>query len=135
MVEQSGIKSFSMYRAETVTFDNVSETEIQNVAGTKIDVTHCGRPNLENSIQKINRKIHNVYTFSFVQYGLSQDNFSQFRNVFGWVVLVEFMNGGIYLVDEPVFLNQSEFVTNNTNKYPLGFTQNRPGKKIFKVIV
>jgi hypothetical protein len=126
MTEQSGIYNFQLLKAETVNYTKISDSEITNVTGESIDVSQCERPNLQNIIKKIDKKIYTDFSLSFTFFGLDQGNFSQFCHVHGFMPIVNFQDGSSFLIDTPMFPQQSNFSTNETNKYLITLKPNRP---------
>lgn len=133
MFNQSGIRTITLYNAATTTFTQVSKTSITDITGDSILITNLSKPTLEQTVKKINRKNYFEYTFAFILFGLASET-NQFRNKFGWLVLIEFLDGEYRFLNSPVFFNQTDFDTNKTNVYPIQLKPDRPTAKTLEVI-
>ena len=133
MRDQSGISTITLYNALDTTFTRTTPTEITAISGTSILVDNEGKPTFEQTIQRINRILFFDYTFSFFGFGLGF-NTSQFKNKFGWLVLLTFYNGDKYFLNTPVFMQDTELNSNNTNVRKIELKPNRPTGRLLKVI-
>ena len=130
---QSGISSLTLFSAIDTTFERVSSTEITNISGTNIVVPNEDSPTFEKTIERINRILFFNYTFSFFVFGL-QVSTSQFKNKLGWLVLLTFYNGDEYFLNTPVFMQETELNTNETNTRKIELKPNRPTGRLLKVL-
>jgi len=133
MRNQSGISTIAFYNPLDTTFTRVSGSEITNLSGTNIVIANESRPDFEQAISKINRILFFDYTFSFFGFGLGYDT-SQFKNKFGWLVLLTFYNADVYFLPTPVFMQETEFDTNATNVRKIEFKPDRPTGRLLKLI-
>jgi hypothetical protein len=133
MFNQSGIRSFALYSADTTTFTQVTKTEITDVTGSPLLVTVEEYPTLDQTVKLINRRNHFEYTFMFRLVGLDNEA-SQYANKFGWLVLITFLDGEIRFLNTPAFLQGTELDTNNTNVRQIQLKPDRATGKTLEVI-
>ncbi len=133
-MNQSGIKSITLYDPLDTTYELVSDTEVTNITGTTKEIINCERPNLQNNLRKLNRGLFNSYSFLFTLFGLDQSNAEAFRYTLGWFVKVSFLDGAVYWIPSPHRWQETELDTNNTNHYSMDLTPDRQTIKPFKVV-
>lgn len=131
MFNQSGISQLTLYDAFDTTFDRVTDTEITNVQGTSLIVDSESNPTLRQEVAAINRSNLFSYTFDFVVFGLV--NASQYRNTFGWLVLIDFLDGERRFLNTPAMLQDTGLNTNETNYRAIQLKPDRPTVKTLKV--
>ncbi len=132
MLTQSGVRSITLYDKDDLSFDYVTDETIENVSGTSIFLDNEKRPDVSFEIKKIHREVYADLKINFVLYNIQ--DLDQFMNIHGWCALIEFYNGDKYLYTDPLFIDITEFSTDETNKYPISMSLNRPTDNIFKIV-
>jgi hypothetical protein len=128
---QSGVKKILLYSGFDVHLDTVSDTEIENLSGTFIEIPCSNYPKLDFTTTRINRKLLYNYTVSFSEF--DRTGLSELRNKFGWFPYIEFYNGDTVFVNSPFFPLQSEWPENEAGFFPVTMQPNRPTNKPLKV--
>ncbi|MCP4651729.1 MAG: hypothetical protein GY853_16830 [PVC group bacterium] len=96
-------------------------------------IDNSNKPNLEQTVKKINRRNYIDYLFSFVVFDLDS-SMNQYRNKFGWFILIEFLDGEQRFLNTPSFFNETDFDTSKTHVYPVELKPDRPTGKTLEVV-
>lgn len=131
---QSGIRTVTLYDPNDTTFDKLANGDITNIAGTTIVLDNCKRPNLENTIRKLNRELYSSYTVSFTIFNLDQSQVEAINYTLGWFVRLDFYNGDSYLINSPHRFTETTLVTNDSNHYPMAIEPDRQTSKPLKIV-
>jgi hypothetical protein len=134
MITQSGISSLTLYDAATVSFTRVSATSVTGItSGNTLTIPIDQKPTFEAPVEKINRTNHYKYDFSFLLFGLVSDA-GQYKNKFGWLVVITFLDGTQRFLESPSFLQGTELDVNRTHTYNIHLKPNRPTVKTLEVV-
>jgi hypothetical protein len=134
MLPQSGIDTITLYDPNDTTYETLSTGEITNLIGTTLVLDNCKRPNLENTIRKLNTELYNTYAVSFTLFNLDQSQVEAINYTLGWYVRLDFYNGDSYLLASPHRFAETTLETNLSNHYPISLSPDRQTNKPLKIV-
>lgn len=133
--QQAGIYAVTLYERNSLILTYTDENTISNIAtsGQTVFLDYCDKIKFRyDCTEGKNLNLLYNYFIDFIYDGLTETIKAQINtikdSIYGWSVLIEYINGEYWFIDELMELNETEVDTGQSHTFQLQLYNKMPSK-------